>query len=291
MFCIPVFDTIDVTICAGDSAALMAILPQGYRLPEEIKPSVAGHYMMQMNLLTEGGCDSIVWVDITVNGKSDTMVYVQASQQYEWNGTVLTKSDIYMKVLEGSNGCDSVVRLKLSLLDNAPIPVIYTFRNRVVMIDHNASGYNNVDYIYYRWYRNGEVVAEGPLEDSYQTPGKDLSGCFYLEVPTSYEMTEWVRSNTLCIGTADIDDLEQQIQVTMAPNPVKSGSKFSVYVDVEESMLNKAKLTIYNVHGVQVAETTAHRSNEIVANFPSGVYTVHLSFVNGLRWVRKIIVR
>ena len=291
VFCIPTFDTIDITLCTGDSTALMALLPQDYLLPDGVSCATAGHFLLQLNYLTEGGCDSIVWLDVTVNGTTDTMVYAQASQEYDWNGQVLTKSDIYKQVLVGSNGCDSVVRMKLTIIDDVPIPVIYTFRNRVVMIDHNANGFEDVHYTYYRWYRNGRVVAEGPLEDSYQTPGSNLNGCFYLEVPTSFDMTDWVRSNTICIGATDIEDVVSLVQITMAPNPVRHGETFRVYIDADENLLHDAKLTIYNVHGVVMSETTARKENTITANFATGVYTVHVQLAMGGRWVRKIVVK
>lgn len=64
-----------------------------------------------------GGCDSIVTLTLTVNKTSDTTIYalICAGNTYLFNGVNVGATGIYFEALTGVNGCDSIVRLELTV--------------------------------------------------------------------------------------------------------------------------------------------------------------------------------
>jgi hypothetical protein len=157
-----------------------------------------------------------------------------------------------------------------------------------LMINHNDEGMENVHYIWYRWYRNGELVLEGPDKDSYSEEGRKLNGCYYLEVATDESLEFWVRSNEVCITSEGIDDVAE-FDFTIAPNPVLRGSIVNVSVEAGASDLQGAEIRIFDVQGRQIHQQM--NNGTIVADFATGMYMVRLSLNDGRTAVRRLIVK
>jgi hypothetical protein len=69
-------------------------------------------------LKAEGGCDSILVLTLQVLPLQSTSIdaTICSNGAYNFNGQILTDAGIYAATLAGSNGCDSVVTLHLSVL-------------------------------------------------------------------------------------------------------------------------------------------------------------------------------
>ena len=292
MFCLPYVGSADYAICPGQAAAFVAGLPAGFELPAGVTPTVAGQYGYEMHLLTEGGCDSLTRVRLTVHAQRDTELYAQASGCYAWRGTDYAASGDYTAHLVTAHGCDSTVTLHLALLSHLPLPTIYAYRERLLFIDHHYGG-DSVYYGGYRWYRNGELMAEGLSADSYQTlEGGRLDGCYYLEVPADGDGSRWVRSNTLCFGsTAGIAEAESVVALDVMPNPVAQGAQVRVVAEVEGVMPAAARLEVYDMQGRRLMELPAQEVTTFAADLPSGLYSLHLVLPDGRRGARRLVVR
>jgi hypothetical protein len=70
-------------------------------------------------LLASGGCDSIITLTLTVlpNSSSNLNASICQGVSYLYQGDTLTESGLYDYTLTASNGCDSLVRLNLSVVE------------------------------------------------------------------------------------------------------------------------------------------------------------------------------
>ncbi|MBR1517477.1 MAG: T9SS type A sorting domain-containing protein [Bacteroidales bacterium] len=294
VFCLPSFDTVEYEVCQDDASPFLSLLPEGYTLPEEVTPTIPGTYSFVLRTLSQGGCDSVVWITLFVHPVKDTTLYAQAEGCYKWFGTDYTESGRYDHLLYTSHGCDSMLHLELSVMkQGVPIPQIYTYQNRMLMVDHNVSE-SPVEYYYYRWYRDDELIAEGDHLDAYRNEeGTELpKGCYRLEVPVDNSRTYWVTSNTICIGITDIATaVVDDIQLRLMPNPVAAGNVFRVTTSLAETQLQGAKVCIFDAQGRKVSERAALAETQFQASFPAGVYSVHVILASGKHAARKLVVR
>ena len=238
--------------------------------------------------LTVAGCDSLVTLNLTVGHSGDTTLNLQGIGSVVWNNETFTASGTYVSTIETVSGCDSTVTLNVIVMpEGFVMPYLYNLMDVVLSINHNEEGHENVHYIWYRWYRDGELVLEGSDKDSYSENGNRLSGCYYLEVAVDESMQYWVRSNTICIGSGvGIEDAED-IDFVVAPNPVTHGSMVSVRL--EGADLQGAELLVYDVQGRVVLKQQG--SGVIEAPAAAGMYMVRLTLADGRTAVKRLIVR
>ena len=71
--------------------------------------------MFSDTLITNSGCDSIIYLNLTVNGSYEIDEYVSACTSYNWNGITYNISGEYIDTLQTSFGCDSIVNLNLTI--------------------------------------------------------------------------------------------------------------------------------------------------------------------------------
>ena len=235
------------------------------------------------------GCDSTATLNLIINHSVQTTVYLQGEGSIEWNGEVFTESGVYERTLYTVNGCDSVVILNLAILpEGIPAPYLYNLMDVLLTINHNDEGMEDVHYIWYRWYRDGELVLEGPDKDSYSEDGNKLNGCYYLEVATDESMEFWVRSNEVCISNVGIAEVEE-LTFTIAPNPVQRGSIVNVAVNAGNADLQNAEIRIFDVQGRVMRQQVL--GSTFVADLPTGMYMVRLTLNDGRNAVRRLIVK
>lgn len=158
----------------------------------------------------------------------------------------------------------------------------------MLTINHNEEGLEDLQYVWYRWYRNGELVLEGPDKDSYSENGNRLHGCYYLEVATDESMMYWVRSNEVCIGIEGIDDVKE-LSFVLAPNPVSHGSMVTVSTEAGNSELQGSEIHVYDAQGRLVI--SLKNTDRFEANLASGMYMVRLTLSDGRSTVKRLIVR
>ena len=269
----------------GDTTAVACGEFTWYDVTYNSTPAVAPtHVFTDAN-----GCDSTVTLNLTVNYSTYSVIHLQGEGTIVWNGESFTESGVYERTLTNAAGCDSVVTLVLAILPTGiPTPYLYNIMDVMLTINHNAGGMENVHYVWYRWYRDGEMVLEGPNMDSYSEGGNRLNGCYHLEVATDESLEYWVSSNEVCIGTVGIDDVEET-SVTLAPNPVINGGMVILAVEAGNADLQGSELQVFDAQGRLVLNQKNASSFE--ANFASGMYMVRLTLSDGRSMVKRLIVR
>lgn len=107
--------TQNVAICPGDSYTFF-----GQAL------SNAGNY--SQSLQNAAGCDSIVYLNLSIKPTtSSTITHAMCDGlSYNFNGQTITTAGSYSATLVGSNGCDSVVTLQMTIYPIPPAPIIYS---------------------------------------------------------------------------------------------------------------------------------------------------------------------
>ena len=292
-FCIPTIDTIRYEICQGERDRIQSLLPSGYSLPATISTDNPGQYSFMLRLLSEGGCDSILFYMLTVYPHQDTDLYVQSSECYQWHGTDLTLSGDYDRQTTTVHGCDSLMHLHLVIIEHLPLPVIWNYNNEVLFVGHKYEGYSSAHYADYRWYRDGVLMVQDTAADKFfNADGSPLSGCYYLEVPTDSTKEEWVVSNTICIGkTGVLESAATDMKVNLYPNPVAKGSEVHIVALMEAALLEGATLRFFDVQGRNVLTLPARTQTDLVCDFPTGIYFVHLTLSDGRHSSHKLVVR
>ena len=69
------------------------------------------HNAARMNLISAGGCDSIVFLDITIDHPVQTEDYIIACEPINWHGQTCATTGTYTANLQSHGGCDSIVTL------------------------------------------------------------------------------------------------------------------------------------------------------------------------------------
>lgn len=235
------------------------------------------------------GCDSVVTLHLTILPASDTTITAQAQDSYSWMGTTFTESGSYVHTIPSSKGCDSNITLILTITSaTTPIPTLNNIMNVMLVVNHNPDNIIGVFYAYYRWYRNGVPVKEGPDADSYDESGSTLKGCYSLEVAFDADLTYWAKTDNICFGTADITTADA-LQATLAPNPAMRGQEVSVAVTADESEIQNVSLTIFDTYGRRIMEQG--NATHFKAELPAGIYTVRITLADGRTASRRLIVK
>ena len=253
--------------------------------------TLSGDY--QHRYATINGCDSTATLHLVVNYSNSGEFSEQAAFSYIWDGREYTESGNYTFVYQNVYDCDSTVTLHL-IVTSFELPVIDQLNKKAVMLSHYPNGDGEyVDYIDYRWYRDGELVAEG--FDNFWEPSV-LNGCYHVEVPVDETKTQWVLSNELCFQNGvlvGIDEAEAAIfSFSVAPNPVVKGSMMTVTTQLPEQQLQGASLMMFDLNGrIVTTMPMSQQSVTLPAQQTSGVYVIQITTRSGEKYLQKVVVR
>lgn len=109
--------TLNLTINQATSSSLSASACDSYTWAENgTTYTSSGAYSAV--LTNSVGCDSTITLNLTINQATSSSVSETACDSYTWaeNGTTYTASGAYVVTLVGSNGCDSLVTLNLTIV-------------------------------------------------------------------------------------------------------------------------------------------------------------------------------
>ena len=122
---------IEMQICAGDEIDFFGVLL-----------SESGTY--QQMLAAENGCDSLIELQLQVKDVYETtqMATICEGSFYDFYGQMLAEEGEYEASVSATNGCDSIVRLALSVIENASVTIqesicegtTYSFGGQVLTI-------------------------------------------------------------------------------------------------------------------------------------------------------------
>ena len=249
---------------------------------------------------TDEGCPATDTLNLTINHGTYQATSVVEQLSYTWNGTTYTATGDYTYNYNNEFGCASTDTLHLTIVgtEDFVAPVITDYFGMGLMVNHYPTDDPNkyVDYLDYRWYHNGEMVAQGA--DSYLDPNGVLDGTYYVEVPVPAEAAEgvWVRSNELRfrngVGIDDVQDNILEISLAVAPNPVRKGAVMTVSTDLPVELLQGATLTMFDANGRNVMKMAMEQQSvSLTVDQASGIYTLQLTTKSGKQLVKKVVVR
>ncbi|MBQ0016322.1 MAG: T9SS type A sorting domain-containing protein [Bacteroidales bacterium] len=242
------------------------------------------------------GCDSLVNLHLTINHNSTAHLEAQAADYYNYKSKQYFYSGEYVDTLTNSVGCDSLVVLNLSIIHNKPLPEIQAYGNQTVMINHFPNGTNlpRVDYLAYRWYRDGKRIS-GATDDYFANAGyAALNGTYYCEVPTDESRQYWVRSNSITFGAVkgSIVDMTSP-QLELYPNPVAQNHNLTVVLAQKaDELLEGSTLTLYDLQGrMHYTMPVTNIVHTLQASYPAGVYTLVYQISDSQLKAIKVIIK
>ena len=100
---------LDDVVCAGHDF-------DGYNF--HVEANTYGNntfYSTSQNFTSQSGCDSLVTLNLTILPRIETVVEVNACEQYTWEGETYTESGEYTREYTSADGCDSTSTLILSI--------------------------------------------------------------------------------------------------------------------------------------------------------------------------------
>ena len=237
-------------------------------------------------------CDSVVAVSLTVHPLSNIAITVYATNSYRWADSTYYLWGDYHRIFPDIHGCDSHVTLHLGILPDNTLPHILTYNNRLLIVDHYPGGTDSarVDYMAYRWARNGQYIASA-TSDQYALPSQTtLQGCYRVEVQV--DSIHWIPSNVICIDDDytfnAIDSYESLNGYTLSPNPAKSGQPIAINA---VGSGHPTHYTIVTPLGQTIRHTSLDSAKTITAPSIPGLYIIKIHFLSGPSFTQKLIVR
>ena len=160
-------------------------------------------------LQTNHSCDSIIELTLTVNPVYSTQINKSICQGeiYNFFDKILSIADIYYDTLQTIHGCDSIIKLTLTVNPLPDVPTIS--QNENILISSTADSY--------QWYLDNQAI-ENANEQNYTCT---QNGIYFVEVSNEYECT----SKSENINITDVGIIEitaENYYIIVYPNPVKS---------------------------------------------------------------------
>jgi len=149
----------------------------------------------------------------------------------------------------------------------------------VVLCNNKANNFSA-----FQWYKNGKAI-DGATKQYYSDPN-GLVGSYSLKVMTTNGQEYF--SCPKVLNTP----LKSKVTVSIFPNPVKVNQESTVKISgLSDDELNGARMTIYNIQGIQVYSTSVvNELNPVTLPFKDGVYIGNITTANGNKYSYQIIL-
>ena len=261
----PTYET-DMTaeICEGENYT-----QNGFNL---LNPSVGVHNET-ITLETVNGCDSIVNLTLTVHPTYETNMTAEIceGENYTQNGFNLLNPSVGVHdetiTLETVNGCDSIVNLTLTVIDNPDITI--SGNTNIVEGESTVLTASGADS--YEW-STGETTASitvSPTENTtYHVVGY-ISGC-----ENEAQVTVFVVPDALYDNNDDM--------ISIFPNPV--------YTEINIQYIGMQEISVYNLNGQKIETIIVTTDTYIlnVGDYKPGIYYLRIAGMDEVI-VKKII--
>ncbi len=128
------------------------------------------------------GCDSTLYLYLTINQSTTVNIVDTACQSYTYNGVTYNTSGIYYDTIQVLNGCDTLVTLDLTIYQN-PLLNVFPFTDTTLCIGTSYMLYADTNFVSNQWTLNGNVVSynDSLLVNSngtYILTCVDTNGCY-----------------------------------------------------------------------------------------------------------------
>jgi hypothetical protein len=218
------------------------------------------------------GCDSVINLNLNLLQPPIYSDSIIACDSYTWiDGITYTdNTNNATFMLIDNNGCDSLINLNLTIIDNNP-----------TVISNSESILSLSTNVLYQWLdcSNGfsEIIGE---TNSIFSPS--INGNYAVEITDNLcaDTSECITINS--VGITENSILEN---VIIHPNP-SSGS-----ITVEFESIQEVDITMYNLSGqvVYSQENINAISHQFEVNEPSGIYILEISSAEGKQYYKVVL--
>ncbi|MFK7786749.1 MAG: T9SS type A sorting domain-containing protein [Crocinitomicaceae bacterium] len=255
------------------------------------------------------GCDSIITLNLTINSSSSSIDQVSACESFTWiDGNTYTSSNTTAQwTIPNSVGCDSVVSLNLTILQNSVGTDVITACDSYVWIDGNTYTSNNstathilpnaqgcdsivtlnltINTVSTSVVENDPELYGPPLADTYQWVDCDngyaplVGDTFNLFTATANGNYAVIVEQNGCIDTSDcfminrvnVSELEMT-NWSLSPNPTES------FVNIQFDQPTDAEIEVLNALGQLISTFKTVKANEaqIELGSESGMYFIRI---------------
>ncbi|HPY81519.1 MAG TPA: T9SS type A sorting domain-containing protein, partial [Bacteroidales bacterium] len=221
--------------------------------------NTSGVYSYTLTDANANGCDSILYLHLTINYPTHSDIYHTACESYTWFGQILAETGTYFYTIPNgnANGCDSILQLHLTI--NQPSSYHFT-----VITDRP-----------YVWDATGATYNQSGVY-SHFISGGNMYGC---------DSTVYLHL-TIEIDTTGIDDYENNFTLQVMPNPTIS----DVSVKFTGDYFYLKEVQLFDVYGKLLTRKRID-SDEMklpMATYSSGLY--FLRFTDGKKTYRTVKV-
>ncbi len=203
------------------------------------------------------GCDSITTYNILINNSTQTTEFITFCDSYTWIDGITYTSDnntaTYTIQDGGSNGCDSIVNLDLTIETDPNISISYS--NGVLIASAGLSAY--------QWYRNGQAIP-GANNPTYTPISSGSYTC------SAFNGSCQGFSNAIDVSLTGINDASFEY-IRIYPNPVSNIMR----LDIAKEALSSLKLI--DVAGRVVANLDTSKRAFDMKDYARGMYFIELS--------------
>lgn len=219
------------------------------------------------------GCDSTVFLDLTINTIYSLTETVHACSSYTWiNGITYTSSNstATFSTLTAS-GCDSTVTLNLT------IPII----NKTVSLSAQTFTLTSLenDADSYQWF---DCVNQVPvLNETNQSFTPTQNGKYSLKI-TKGGCTE----TSDCITIAGIGIAENSLIQSIFPNPTKNLATVTLAQNVEKGNIQILDLSGKILHVATIENTNSFTIS--LEDYPSGMYIIKVNSGNSVHFQKLV---
>lgn len=284
----------DTTICADET---LTIGGQTYKLHE------SGEF--HRFYLNQYGCDSTLWMNVTVLDPILPEVTIQEMTDEPNSGAIYIsgvgydyytvnggepQTDEAITGLNGGNfelifyndfGCTVVVEANVSVC--MPGWVYQRWDDVLSLKSWEFLDVDSADHIFtdYQWYKNNEPILGANLSYLYEERGLDMNAYYHLEMKRVSTGEDVVT----CPFKPQTIDEENIVSVFVYPSPVRSGSTLTVKVS------DDAVVNIFNMFGdLLLTKDLLEGENSFVVNAPAGVYVVQVLIGDQMRTCRISVI-
>lgn len=270
--------TLNLNVLTNDSTDLNVSICTGgsYVLNGMVYETEGTFQIVTTNM---NGCDSIISLDVTILPDDSTTVTetICAGTTYSFDGTNIGTTGIYQMTETGSDGCDSLIILDLTvnteivLSDTLIIPIIGTTNGS---IDITPSG--GISPYTFVW-SNGETsedITDIPL-GIYEVTITDAFGC-----SSTFNFDLSVNTNSI---------LEEKVRFNFYPNPIDNNQLLNLEISSEENLDLSFQITNLLGQTVQVGNLqvgTGKNMYQIETPSTAGSYFIH--FYDNEAFVKSI---
>ncbi len=250
--------TLDLTINKSVSRTDVIVACNSYRWINGTTYTESNNTALR-RYLTADGCDSIVYLDLTINKSTSGVDVVEACNSYTWiDGVTYTSStDAPSFTLTNAAGCDSVVTLNLT---------ITSLDNSVSIADPKINA--NDETATYQWIDcdNGNAPIDGATGQEFVATDNGS----YAVIVTKGECSD--TSECVTISKASARDNIVFEGVTVYPNPTSN------VVNVDLANLSNVNIVVTDLNGKVVynAMNIAGIKHQFVLDASKGMYIVEI---------------